>query len=103
MGPALNELQELEKWYGSNGDGDWEHQNGISIGTLDNPGWTVDINLAETRLENVPYTAIRLDRSDTDWLHCEVKGQRFLGFGGVHNLSEIISIFTAWANVQKGP
>jgi len=44
----MDELRELQDWYLSQCDGDWEHQNGINIVSLDNPGWTVDIALAES-------------------------------------------------------
>ena len=30
----------LEEWYVSNCDGDWEHTFGITINTIDNPGWS---------------------------------------------------------------
>jgi len=39
----------LQQWYLQQCDGDWEHGYGLHIGTLDNPGWTVDVNLAGTR------------------------------------------------------
>jgi hypothetical protein len=28
----------LQQWYADHADGEWEHQNGITIATLDNPG-----------------------------------------------------------------
>ena len=32
-------LQDLEKWFTSNCDGEWEHHGGVAIQTTDNPGW----------------------------------------------------------------
>jgi hypothetical protein len=29
----------LQRWYTAQCDGGWEHHYGITIGTLDNPGW----------------------------------------------------------------
>lgn len=43
----MNVLQWLEVWYSRQCDGDWEHSQVVSITTLDNPGWSVDIFLGE--------------------------------------------------------
>jgi hypothetical protein len=43
-------LNRLQSWYESHCDGDWEHDKRIRIGTLDNPGWRVYINLADNLL-----------------------------------------------------
>ena len=40
----------LINWYTSHCDGDWEHIFGIKIGTLDNPGWHIQISIEETEL-----------------------------------------------------
>ena len=37
MGP----LEALAAWYSGNCNGTWEHQYGVEISTLDNPGWQV--------------------------------------------------------------
>ena len=34
-----NGLAKLVHWYDKNCDGDWEHQNGFELMTLDNPGF----------------------------------------------------------------
>jgi hypothetical protein len=31
----------IQKWYSAQCDGEWEHDLGVAIGTLDNPGWSV--------------------------------------------------------------
>jgi Immunity protein 53 len=46
----MNALQELQQWYQSQCNGDWEHTYGVKIDTLDNPGWSVTIELADTYL-----------------------------------------------------
>jgi hypothetical protein len=33
----------IQQWYVSQCDGDWEHECGIKITTLDNPGWDIKI------------------------------------------------------------
>ncbi|MDQ7778906.1 MAG: Imm53 family immunity protein, partial [Planctomycetota bacterium] len=51
----MNALIELQKWFAGHCNGDWEHGAGITITTLDNPGWGVDISLEGTELENKPF------------------------------------------------
>jgi hypothetical protein len=41
-------IQGLQNWYLAKCDGDWEHEFGISIETLDNSGWMVTIDLSNT-------------------------------------------------------
>ena len=40
----------LQNWYHSNCDGGWEHLYGVKIDTLDNPGWSVAIDLEDTEI-----------------------------------------------------
>lgn len=93
-------LQELQTWYLAQCDEDWEHDYGISIGTLDNPGWLITIDLAETLLELKPFTRIELNRSETDWIHCWVEEKKFQAAGGAHNLPEILRTFLNWAQTE---
>ena len=41
----------LQDWYKNQCNDEWEHDYGITIGTLDNPGWDVKIDLIGTSLE----------------------------------------------------
>ncbi len=47
-----NDFLWLLKWYCKHCNGDWEHGTGIHIDTLDNPGWSIKINLEDTELED---------------------------------------------------
>jgi hypothetical protein len=47
----MSHLKALQEWYAAMSDGDWEHELGISIETIDNPGWVVSIDLEGTPLE----------------------------------------------------
>jgi len=89
----------LEGWYLSQCDGDWEHQHGIRICTLDNPGWSIDIDLDETDLAGVSLALQTVERGEHDWLHIEVKDRVFRCRGGPRNLSEML---TAFSNVVEG-
>lgn len=102
----------LQNWYAAQCDGDWEHDYGVQIDTLDNPGWSVVINLAGTSLEGAKFQPVDESyRSEDDWIHCRlleehplgdgVRGPHFAGAGGPHNLSEILRIFREWVIQQE--
>lgn len=52
---ANGNLEWLMNWYVRKCNNDWEHSFGVKIDTLDNPGWTVEIDLRETCLEGCPF------------------------------------------------
>ena len=66
-------MQRLQAWYASMCDGDREHEGGVRIETIDNPGWSVRIDVRDTDLEIDEFVAVRVDRSDEDWIVCEIK------------------------------
>jgi hypothetical protein len=99
---GMNEdLEWLQNWYVAACDGDWEHDFGISINTLDNPGWTLKINIAGTQLADQIQGRTFIERTDTDWCFWEVKEQTFTAFGGPENLIELVRIFRSWAESAK--
>ena len=89
-------LEWLQEFYLSNCDGDWEHHAGITIATLDNPGWSVDFDLKGPVLANKAFQPVRIERSETDWIDCRVEGKLFRGAGGPHNLTELLTVFRDW-------
>ena|SRR5665213_440153 len=97
----MNTLEKLQQWYLSQCNSDWEHQYGMKIGTLDNPGWQLSIDLAETHLENESFDSVKVDNTDTDWVSCWVDAKKFEGRGGPTNLNQMIEIFLSWANSWK--
>ncbi len=91
----------LQEWYLSQCDNDWEHSYGIKIDTLDNPGWTVTIDLAGTKLEGLVSARQRIDRDEDDWAQYEVRGQQFIACGGPLNLEELIDMFLLiWSEID---
>ncbi|MBA3722215.1 MAG: immunity 53 family protein [Parachlamydiaceae bacterium] len=92
-----NNFEWLLQWYNKQCDGDWEHGNGIEIGTIDNPGWYLRVNIDETELQNKHFDKIVIDRSENDWIQCFIEKRRFDGVGGPFNLPEILQIFRNWA------
>lgn len=93
----MNTLQELEKWYRSQCNGDWEHSYGIKVDTLDNPGWSVSIDLVDTLLAERSFTEVQRLQHGTEWIHCRIRDGKWEGYGGPFILEEILQIFLAWA------
>lgn len=99
----MNSLQELQEWYLSQCNEDWEHTYGISIGTLDNPGWSLEVELADTYLQGVDFkeqsygVGEKAETSGHNWIICKVKDSKFIGHGGPRKLDEIIKVFLVWA------
>src|SRR5258708_5865496 len=96
---TMTSLERLTDWYAAHCDGDWEHQQGIQIDTLDNPGWSLTINLSGTELENTPFATLEEKYSDdADWLRCWREGTDFRAACGSRRLTDVIDHFLAWAN-----
>ena len=98
----MTTITELATWFKQQCNGDWEHTNGVTIQSTDNPGWWVTIDLRGTPLEHKPFEpVVRGDFAGGDplppWLHCRVKDSVFHGAGDVERLDEILSIFLAWS------
>jgi hypothetical protein len=97
-GKIMNEnLFWITKWYHSQCDGYWEHDNGIHIGTLDNPGWFLEVDIKETEIQDKEFLLVDIDRSEEDWIYCSIEDKMFKGSGGPFNLPELLKIFCDWA------
>ncbi|MEY2498899.1 MAG: hypothetical protein QOD12_2455 [Verrucomicrobiota bacterium] len=79
-------------------NGDWEHAYGVKIESLDNPGWSVLIDLVKTPLCSKSFVEIRTEESETDWITCRVKDGKFEGFGDPRKLGKILDLFREWAS-----
>lgn len=92
-----SQLDWIQKWFSEQCDGVWEHSFGISIETLDNPGWRVKIDLAGTPLENLKMEKLSADRGEDDWVFCTIRDQKFEGHGDPMKLVAILEAFREWA------
>ena len=91
----------LQRWYVAQCDSEWEHSYGISIETLDNPGWHLRIELTGTALAALGDCDWRkLERSEHDWVHWRVADASFEAACGPTNLSEAIVAFLELAGVR---
>jgi hypothetical protein len=89
-------LSTLEKWYSRQCNGDWEHGFGVEISTIDNPGWSVGIDLHDTHKQEATLEHVKIDREPDDWIHYWAEKQKFQIRCGPLNLSEAIEIFARW-------
>jgi Immunity protein 53 len=72
----------LNRWYISKCDGNWEHQYGINIATLDNPGWLVTVRLADTNIspgDQVLFQEGQWGEDGKPWVDIRVRGEALEG------------------------
>ncbi len=91
----MDVIKRIQVWYAHQCDGEWEHQHGISIDTLDNPGWTVSIDLRGTDLRDVIMKTYRKDTGEADWILCEIRDGKFVGNGDPSKLAPILEKFVS--------
>ena len=93
----MDSLAWLQNWYAKQCNGEWEHANGVRIDTLDNPGWSVKIDLHGTRYSGVQQATIGEDHvSDSDWIVCRIVDGNFDGSGDPQKLLTIVQKFRGW-------
>ena len=97
----MDALSELQEWYVSHCNGDWEHHYGVSIDTLDNPGWQVSIDLTGTGLEGKSFQDIVDLESESEWIHCKLEEKKFQAYCSPRKLEEVIQVFLRWAKSEK--
>lgn len=102
----MTTIEALQEWYVSQCNEDWEHSYGVEIGTLDNPGWTLSIDLIDTDVEDVAFAehsygvGKESEPDDQNWLICKVENHKFIGNCGPRLLEEMITIFLSWARAN---
>jgi len=86
-------LEWLQKWYEVQCDGNWEHYHGIKIETLDNPGWSVEIDFNDTnyKIKNLNWKLYEL--KDNNWIGFKIENNIFYGSGDPLKLTLILKIF----------
>ncbi|MDP2923713.1 MAG: immunity 53 family protein [Candidatus Omnitrophota bacterium] len=95
-------IKKIQDWYKSNCNGDWEHSYGIEIETLDNPGWSVEIDLNDTKCADKNFSKINIKNGDDDWIICKVSKNKFIGHGDPDKLETILKTFLNFCNREKG-
>jgi hypothetical protein len=96
-----NDFLWMLDWYHGHCNGDWEHEFGVHIKTIDNLGWFLEICLEYTELHDVEFEKFELENSNHDWLYCVVKDNKFLGSCGPGNLPQVLHVFREWAESHQ--
>ncbi|HEY4358468.1 MAG TPA: immunity 53 family protein [Acidobacteriaceae bacterium] len=97
----METLSRLQQWYLDQCDGDWEHHYGVKIDTLDNPGWTLKVDLTGTSAEDHLLDRVTIERTENDWIHYRVENKQFMAAMGPQNLTEGIEAFLGWIQNPK--
>jgi len=100
----MNSIQWLQNWYRAQCNDDWEHHHGVTIQTLDNPGWLVTVDLTGTALQSLAMKDVGQladvnhggTKGNHDWLNCKVEDGFFVGAGGPLSLFLIGDVFRVW-------
>jgi hypothetical protein len=90
-------LGELQRWYLDQCDGEWEHAYGLTIDTLDNPGWSLRVDLADTPLSDREYERAEAHRTEDDWVVSWRADRCWRAACGPLNLAEAVAAFVDWA------
>lgn len=84
----------LMEWYADQCNDDWEHSYGIKIDTLDNPGWSVTIDLEGTNFNQINDRAWQLvEHNDKNWYGYKIEDGRFEASGDPFKLDYLIQLF----------
>ena len=88
-----NIINWIEDWYRINCDGDWEHNYGIKIDTIDNPGWSVIIDLNETRHQDLNIKKVFYEKDKNDWYTYSIEDGKYKAFGSSQKLEFLLKVF----------
>ena len=100
MGECTDVLEWLEQWYQSQCDGEWEHDCGVTIETLDNPGWLVQVDLRGARAKLADHALALVGEPPSEqngnegglvWMTCDIKAGKFVGAGDPTQLRAILA------------
>ena len=90
----------LQRWYLNQCDDDWEHGYGVTITTIDNPGWSLRVELKDTGLADLVMEWSKIERSEHDWVHWRVHEAVFDAACGPTNLNEAILTFLDYTGAR---
>lgn len=71
----------------------------MKIVTIDNPGFSIGIDLVGTPMENVPFNGQEYNmESDDDWFTCWRENGGFEAAGAPSRLDDMIECFLDWVD-----
>jgi len=88
-----NLLKWLCNWYQLKCNDDWEHNYGVMIETIDNPGWniTIDIDVSKNEIQPISWTFVEI--SADDWYGYKLFDGKFEASGDPSKLEFLFLLF----------
>lgn len=93
-------VQYLLDWYANNCNGDWGHEYGIKISTIDNPGWLIQVNLSETDISGRVMEPCTWEPEHGRWVRSWSNGEEFNVVCDVHSFDVAIGEFQKFAEAK---
>ncbi len=86
-------LDWIQHWFKNNCDGNWEHNDGIQITTIEKPGWDVEIDISNTSIANIHIPWILNENGAQDWYGVKIENQKFNASGDAGKLKFLLNLF----------
>jgi len=86
-------LHWIENWYNENCNGDWEHNYGIKIDTIDNPGWAIMIDLIDTQYAGRKIEKMSVENNQDDWYVYSIEDSKFKAYSSPNRLEFLLETF----------
>jgi hypothetical protein len=93
-------LRALQAWFAAHCDGNWEQEYGVTIQTVEEPGWELRVDLVGTSLEGVALARQPTGQGSEDWCEMWCDGYTFYAVGGPHDLHELLGAFVSFAELD---
>ena len=93
------DFRDIIEWYQTHCNDVWEHQNGVRLETLDNPGWLLTVDLIHTDLQGRAMIEVREGIAPNNhpvsprWLHCSAIDNQFRGACDPTQVARLFEIF----------
>ena len=98
-------FQYLADWYENQCNRKWDSKRGISLRSLDRPGWLLKVDLVGTDLEHTPFQPVRVGVTDKGqpeepvWMTCRVHEGQFIAACSPDMLSHALDTFQLWSSL----
>lgn len=99
---AADALDFLQRWYAEQCNGDWEHEFGVRLATLDNPGWVLSVDLVDTDLEGRELARVKQEPEPDRRLWSASDGELYQSSCDTRSLPDMLTRFRDFAEGRLG-
>lgn len=86
----------VQDWYSAQCDEEWEHAYGVTIKTLDNPGWIFEIDIVDTDVDGRRLTKVLIEPGPGQWIWAWCDGRKYSSACDPLSLEEAFGRFRAF-------